>query len=136
MTPHNPWHEVGRRAECGKSACSVRTGGSWKRNHGAPYTGTKPETADTAKGTPTDTAPALDPTNANAPFRHVRASYRDFTMLNDTYMTLVNGFNTNGAANEFSYVGTISYNGEDFIKHDGSLTIGALMYEDYLASLE
>ena len=51
-------------------------------------------------------------------------------------MTLVNGFNNNGGANEFNYVGTVSYNGEDFIKHDGCLTIGALMYEDYLASLE
>ena len=57
-------------------------------------------------------------------------------MLNDINMTLVNGFNTNGAANEFSYSGTISYNGEDFIEHDGGFTIGALMYEDYLASLE
>jgi hypothetical protein len=33
----------------------------------APYTGTKPETADTAKGTPTATAPALDPTFAYGP---------------------------------------------------------------------
>ena len=73
----------------------------------------------------------------NAPFRHVTGvTYRDFTMLNTTYLTLVNGFNNNGSANEFNYVGTISYNGEDFIKHDGCLTIGALMYEDYLASLE
>jgi hypothetical protein len=29
---------------------------------GYPYTGTKPETADTAKGPPSATAPALDPT--------------------------------------------------------------------------
>ena len=69
----------------------------------------------------------------NAPFRHVTGvTYRDFTMKNTTYMTLVNGFNTNGGANEFDYVGTISYNGEDFIKHDAGLIQGALMYEDYL----
>jgi len=71
-----------------------------------------------------------------APRGAPEAVSRDFTMLNDINMTLVNGFNTNGAANEFSYSGTISYNGEDFIEHDGGFTIGALMYEDYLASLE
>jgi hypothetical protein len=72
----------------------------------------------------------------NAPFRHVTGvTYRDFTMANDTYMTLVNGFNNNGGANEFLYTGTVSYNGEDFIKHDGCLIIGALMYEDYLDSV-
>jgi Cellulase N-terminal ig-like domain len=70
----------------------------------------------------------------NAPFRHVTGvTYRDFTMRNTTYMTLVNGFNTNGGANEFDYVGTTSYNGEDFIKHDAGLIQGALMYEDYLS---
>lgn len=70
----------------------------------------------------------------NAPFRHVTGvTYRDFKMRNDRYMTLVNGFNANGGANEFLYVGTVSYNGEDFIKHDGCLIQGALAYEDYLA---
>ena len=29
------------------------TRGCWKRGHGRPYTGTKLETADTAKGKPT-----------------------------------------------------------------------------------
>jgi hypothetical protein len=31
---HNPWGETTRRAECGKTACSVRGGGGWKRAHG------------------------------------------------------------------------------------------------------
>jgi hypothetical protein len=73
----------------------------------------------------------------NAPFRHVTGvTYRDFKMLNDTYMTTVNGFNSNGGANEFGYVGTVGYNGEDFIKHDGALINGGLIYEEYLASIQ
>jgi Cellulase N-terminal ig-like domain len=73
----------------------------------------------------------------NAPFRHVTGvTYRDFKMLNDTYMTTVNGFNSNGGANDFNYVGTVGYNGEDFIKHDGSLINGGLVYEEYLASIQ
>ncbi len=39
---------------CGKSARTVRTGGDRKRAHGDDYTGTKPETADTAKSEPTE----------------------------------------------------------------------------------
>ena len=31
---HNPWGEANRRAECGKTACSVRRGGGWRRVHG------------------------------------------------------------------------------------------------------
>src|SRR5205814_8738469 len=72
----------------------------------------------------------------NASFRHVTGvTYRDFTMANDTYMTLVNGFNSNGEANEVDYVGTIRYKGEDLNKHDGSLNSSALMYDDYFESL-
>ena len=32
----------------------MRSGGDWKRNYGRPYTGTKGETPDTDKGSPTD----------------------------------------------------------------------------------
>lgn len=35
-----------------KSNWTVRTGGSAKQSQGAPCTGTNPETADTAKGSP------------------------------------------------------------------------------------
>ena len=35
-----------------KSACCVRCGGSWKRDYGLPYPGTKGETPDTDKGRP------------------------------------------------------------------------------------
>src|SRR6185437_421760 len=52
-----------RRAGCGKPACPVRCGGDRKRSDGAPYTGTKPETADTDKGHLHATAPVPDPTN-------------------------------------------------------------------------
>ena len=38
---------------CGKSARTVRSGGDRKRAYGNDYTGTKPETADTAKSEPT-----------------------------------------------------------------------------------
>ena len=51
-----------RRAGCGKSACPVRCGGDRKRSDGTPYTGTKPETADTDKGCLHATAPVPDPT--------------------------------------------------------------------------
>ena len=37
---------------CGKSARTVRSGGDRKRAYGNDYTGTKPETADTAKSEP------------------------------------------------------------------------------------
>jgi hypothetical protein len=37
-------------------------GGGWRRSHGVTQTGTKLETADTAKVPPTVTAPVLDPT--------------------------------------------------------------------------
>jgi hypothetical protein len=73
----------------------------------------------------------------NAPFRHVTGvTYRDFKMLNETYMTTVNGFSSNGGANDFGYVGTVGYYGEDFIKHDGALINGGLIYEEYLASIQ
>ena len=39
---------------CGKSARTVRPGGGRKRAHGDDYTGTKLETADTAKSAPTE----------------------------------------------------------------------------------
>jgi hypothetical protein len=39
---------------CGKSARTVRSGGSRKRAHGNDYSGTKPETADTDKSEPTE----------------------------------------------------------------------------------
>jgi hypothetical protein len=52
--PHNPWSEACRRAVCGKSAGTVRSGGGRKRAHGTDQTGTKPETADTAKSAPTE----------------------------------------------------------------------------------
>jgi hypothetical protein len=39
---------------CGKSARTVRPGGGRKRAHGNDYTGTKLETADTAKSAPTE----------------------------------------------------------------------------------
>ena len=39
---------------CGKSARTVRSGGDRKRAHGDDYTGTKLETADTAKSEPTE----------------------------------------------------------------------------------
>src|SRR5215831_5525329 len=32
---HNPRREAGRRAECGKSARSVRRGGGWRRGQGS-----------------------------------------------------------------------------------------------------
>ena len=38
------------------------TGRGWKRGHGDFYTGTKPETVETAKESSKATAPALDPT--------------------------------------------------------------------------
>jgi hypothetical protein len=34
-TSHKPGREAGRRAECWKSACSVRRGGGWKPAHGS-----------------------------------------------------------------------------------------------------
>src|SRR5580704_17283414 len=34
-TSHKLCREAGRRAECGKSACSVRRGGGWKRVYGS-----------------------------------------------------------------------------------------------------
>jgi hypothetical protein len=39
---------------CGKSARTVRSGGGRKRAHGNDQTGTKLETADTAKSAPTE----------------------------------------------------------------------------------
>lgn len=39
--------------------------GHWRRSYGDAYTGTQPETADTAKAEPTATAPA--PYSATAP---------------------------------------------------------------------
>jgi hypothetical protein len=39
---------------CGESARTVRPGGGRKRAHGDDYTGTKLETADTAKSAPTE----------------------------------------------------------------------------------
>jgi hypothetical protein len=60
---HNPDEMTpSRRAGCGKSACPVRCGGGRRRSDGRPYTGTKLETADTAKGSLYATAPAPDPT--------------------------------------------------------------------------
>jgi hypothetical protein len=60
---HNPDEMTpSRRAGCGKSACPVRCGGGRRRSDGEPYTGTKLETADTAKGSLHATAPAPDPT--------------------------------------------------------------------------
>ncbi len=53
---------LSRRAGCGKSARPVRGGGGRRRSDGEPYTGTKLETADTAKGSLDATAPAPDPT--------------------------------------------------------------------------
>ena len=47
---------------CGKSARTVRSGGGRKRAHGDDYTGTKLETADTAKSDLRSTAPVPDPT--------------------------------------------------------------------------
>jgi hypothetical protein len=42
---------------------SGATGGGRKRSHGALYTGTQLETAETAKSAPTATAPPLDPSS-------------------------------------------------------------------------
>ncbi len=76
----------------------------------------------------------------NGAFRHVvRVSYYCPNLgpsQTSPYMSIVNGFNSGGGANEFNFDGTVSYNGELFIKHDGCLIVGALMYEDYLTRHE
>jgi hypothetical protein len=76
----------------------------------------------------------------NGKFRHVvRVAYYCPNLSpgqTAPYLTIVNGFNSNGGADEFNYEGTVSYNGELFIKHDGCEIIGALAYEDYLTKQE
>ena len=46
---------------CGKAARTVRMGGGRKRAHGEDQTGTKPETADTAKSKPKEHRAGLRP---------------------------------------------------------------------------
>jgi hypothetical protein len=68
-TSHKLCREAGRRAECWKSACSVRGGGGWKRVYGSASEALPKET-----GSKTDrldlrnTAPVLDPTARNVTF--------------------------------------------------------------------
>jgi alpha-glucosidase len=54
---------------CGRSARTVRPGGDWKRAHGDDYTGTKLETADTAKSAPTECCAGPRPYNCHWPWR-------------------------------------------------------------------
>ena len=63
-----------RRAGCGKSACPVRGGGGRRRSDGEPYTGTKPETADTAKGQ-TCTPPRRPPTRPRPQVLFIRTAH-------------------------------------------------------------
>src|SRR6266446_3957558 len=76
-TSHKLCREAGRRAECWKSACSVRRGGGWKRVYGSASealpeeTGSKqlgwtygaPRQSSTLQAEPSGTAPVLHPTD-------------------------------------------------------------------------
>src|SRR5712692_8862106 len=76
-TSHKLCREAGRRAECWKSACSVRRGGGWKRVYGSASealpeeTGSKqlgwtygaPRQSSTLQAGPGNAAPVLDPTS-------------------------------------------------------------------------
>ena len=59
---------------CGKSARTVRSGGDRKRAYGNDYTGTKPETADTAKSEPTGYRAGPRPYHALVVRRRVRTN--------------------------------------------------------------
>src|SRR5215475_12445920 len=50
---HNPWGEADRRAECGKTACSVRRGGGRRRVHGRAVEALPEETRSTSYAGPT-----------------------------------------------------------------------------------
>src|SRR5580693_3398559 len=62
-TSHKLCREAGRRAECWKSACSVRRGGGWKRVYGSASEALPEETGSkTDRPNLRNTAPVLDPT--------------------------------------------------------------------------
>src|SRR5580704_8287604 len=62
-TSHKSFCEASGRAECGKSACSVRCGGEWKPAYDSISEALSEETESKDRSNLRSMAPFLDPTN-------------------------------------------------------------------------